>query len=101
MNQGHKIYAKVRRFRRLSVTLMRAAFLPEKGLCLRAALPQNTKVQIFSFESWIFHFYFSFSKNPNTPQSAVWLTAPLLKRGQPTGVRLRCEKKNCGKNLSF
>ena len=34
-----------------------------------------------------------FLPNPNTPQSAVRLTAPLLKRGQPIGVRLRCEKR--------
>ncbi|HAB00401.1 MAG TPA: hypothetical protein DCE08_02615 [Ruminococcaceae bacterium] len=75
-----------------SVTLARDTFLPEEGSWRRAALPQKKSVQTFGFKALDFHFYFRFFRNLNTPQSPA-ATAPLLKRGQPTGVRLRCRTK--------
>ena len=76
-----------------SVTLARDTFLPEEGSWRRAALPQKKSVQTFGFKALDFHFYFRFFRNLNTPQSPA-ATAPLLKRGQPIGVRLHCRTKN-------
>ncbi len=68
------------------------------GDALRCRKRKN--VRILGFEPWIFHFYLSLSKNPNTPQSPA-ATAPLFERGQPIGVRPRCRKRKNVRIFSF
>ena len=53
----------------------------------------------WGLKPWIFHFYLSFSKNPNTPQSAVRLTAPLFERGQPLREQTMVQKKKLQRNF--
>ena len=74
---------------------------PSKGSKIRAVFIKKFRFLCSPFGGYgrrtaLLQVYFL--PNPNTPQSPT-ATAPLLKRGEPIAVRLRCEKRNCGENL--
>ena len=83
-----------------SVTLSRDTFLPERLMvtnCSAADLLPAESTQSFTHSCTTYRLIPS---DPNTPQSPA-ATAPLLKRGQPIGVRLLCEKgKMCRLSVS-